>query len=192
MGIRFYCPNGHKLNVKSFLAGKRGICPKCGVKLVIPEASAPDLAEATNKSPTGHKFLSDDANKDTAPAKTVAKSQSEDDAHWYLCPPSGGQYGPVNTETMDEWIEDGRVTSDSLVWRNGWADWKSAGQVFPSLPKPKAAKVEAAASTETPVLLESSTATKTRKRKAERTTMTAVVLLILAAILLSGALYLAL
>lgn len=36
MGIRFFCPNGHKLNVKSFLAGKRGICPYCGVVVQIP------------------------------------------------------------------------------------------------------------------------------------------------------------
>jgi hypothetical protein len=36
MGIRFNCPNGHKLNVKEFLAGKRGVCPQCGAKFVIP------------------------------------------------------------------------------------------------------------------------------------------------------------
>src|SRR5690242_5404082 len=36
MGIKFYCPNGHKLNVKTFLAGKKAICPKCGVKVVVP------------------------------------------------------------------------------------------------------------------------------------------------------------
>ena len=24
MGIRFFCPNGHKLNVKEFQAGRRG------------------------------------------------------------------------------------------------------------------------------------------------------------------------
>ncbi len=39
MGIRFYCPNGHKLNVKTYLAGKRGICPHCGAKVLIPEKS---------------------------------------------------------------------------------------------------------------------------------------------------------
>ena len=39
MGIRFNCPNGHKLNVKEFLAGKRGVCPQCGAKFVIPVAS---------------------------------------------------------------------------------------------------------------------------------------------------------
>lgn len=37
MGIRFNCPNGHKLNVKEFLAGKRGVCPQCGAKFIIPE-----------------------------------------------------------------------------------------------------------------------------------------------------------
>lgn len=36
MGIRFLCPNGHKLNVKSFLAGKRAICPDCGARVLVP------------------------------------------------------------------------------------------------------------------------------------------------------------
>ena len=36
MGIKFLCPNGHKMNVKAFLAGKRGKCPKCGASVRIP------------------------------------------------------------------------------------------------------------------------------------------------------------
>ena len=39
MGIKFRCPNGHKLNVKSFLAGKKGVCPKCGTSMRIPSES---------------------------------------------------------------------------------------------------------------------------------------------------------
>lgn len=39
MGIRFYCPNGHRLNVKEFQAGQKGICPFCGAKMQIPLAS---------------------------------------------------------------------------------------------------------------------------------------------------------
>jgi len=39
MGIRFYCPNGHKLNVKEFQAGRRGICPYCGARTEIPTRS---------------------------------------------------------------------------------------------------------------------------------------------------------
>ncbi len=54
MGIRFTCPNGHKLNVKGFLAGKRGVCPHCGAKVRIPssEALAED-SETTAPPPTG-------------------------------------------------------------------------------------------------------------------------------------------
>lgn len=39
MGIRFYCPNGHKLHVKEFQAGRRGVCPYCGVDVDIPLTS---------------------------------------------------------------------------------------------------------------------------------------------------------
>lgn len=46
MGIRFYCPNGHKLNVKTFQAGRRGICPYCGVSVQIPlESTRPSSKE---------------------------------------------------------------------------------------------------------------------------------------------------
>jgi hypothetical protein len=46
MGIRFNCPNGHKLNVKEFLAGKRGVCPQCGAKFIIPTPAEGVPAEA--------------------------------------------------------------------------------------------------------------------------------------------------
>jgi len=47
MGIRFFCPNGHKLNVKEQQAGQRGKCPKCGVKLLIPlESTRPSSKES--------------------------------------------------------------------------------------------------------------------------------------------------
>ena len=39
MGIRFLCPNGHKLNVKAYLAGERGICPQCDAKFLVPSES---------------------------------------------------------------------------------------------------------------------------------------------------------
>ncbi len=66
MGIRFYCPNGHKLNVKEFQAGRKGICPFCGAKIQIPtESTRPSTREeaargggraSTGPSPT----ISDD------------------------------------------------------------------------------------------------------------------------------------
>jgi hypothetical protein len=47
MGIKFHCPNGHKMNVKTFLAGKKGTCPKCGVTVQVPMASEGEAAPAT-------------------------------------------------------------------------------------------------------------------------------------------------
>lgn len=58
MGIRFSCPNGHKLHVKEFLAGKRGVCPSCGAKFVIPSptesqsATTPAVPSADVPDPT--------------------------------------------------------------------------------------------------------------------------------------------
>jgi hypothetical protein len=34
---------------------------------------------------------------------------------------------------MRRWLAEGRVSADSLVWREGWADWSIAGPVFPML-----------------------------------------------------------
>ncbi|MDR1491549.1 MAG: DUF4339 domain-containing protein [Planctomycetaceae bacterium] len=53
MGIRFYCPNGHKLNVKSHLAGRRGICPYCGTRLLIPLKSTRPSTKEENEMKHG-------------------------------------------------------------------------------------------------------------------------------------------
>ena len=44
MGIKFHCPQGHKLNVKAFLAGKKAVCPKCGERVLVPTESEPSTA----------------------------------------------------------------------------------------------------------------------------------------------------
>lgn len=54
-------------------------------------------------------------------------------AVWYVRPPSGGQFGPATAEIMRTWISEGRVGPDCLVWREGWRDWKEAGDVFGQL-----------------------------------------------------------
>jgi hypothetical protein len=38
MGIVCRCPNGHRVKVKDYQAGKRGLCPTCGAKFSIPAA----------------------------------------------------------------------------------------------------------------------------------------------------------
>jgi hypothetical protein len=201
MGIRFYCPLGHKLNVKEFQAGRRGICPFCGEKILIPtqssrpssheerlarRAGAMALATAVSSSistvppPADHPdsyplapvaetlepapvqdpdipgnvaVVADHAENAAAngapgsessnapPAAgvfTEEPAQTPDALNaanviWYVRPPTGGQFGPATTEILRNWLAEGRISTDTLVWREGWRDWLEAGGVFPQL-----------------------------------------------------------
>ena len=152
MGIRFYCPNGHKLNVKDFQAGHTGICPHCGAKMRIP-------VESTRRSSQSSKPGSKNAASETgaaapaarnipvamsrtvaaAPASAAVQAGLSDplaeagDVVWYVRPTSGGQFGPAKADVMRAWFAEGRVGTDTLVWREGWRDWQEAGGVFPAV-----------------------------------------------------------
>jgi len=76
-----------------------------------------------------------------APADPIAEAPM---AIWYVRPPSGGQFGPARGDVMRKWIAEGRVSGDSLVWREGWADWQNAGRLFPHLQSANAPAVPAA------------------------------------------------
>ncbi len=47
---------------------------------------------------------------------------------WYVRPTSGGQYGPATSEAFMQWLIEGRVSRDALVWRDDWPEWQVAGQ----------------------------------------------------------------
>jgi hypothetical protein len=126
MGIRFLCPNGHKLNVKSFLAGKRGICPDCDAKFIVPMESGGRVKAIIEP--------------DTPPPLTTTTATSLADVGsglatdvWHVRTASGAQHGPATTSLMKSWIADGKVDRDSWVWRTGWLDWQRASDVFPEL-----------------------------------------------------------
>jgi len=61
MGIRFFCPNGHRLNVKEYLAGRTGFCPDCGERVMIPLESDP---AAKRKRKSGDGAAEQSADKD--------------------------------------------------------------------------------------------------------------------------------
>lgn len=130
MGIRFLCPNGHKLNVKAELAGRRGSCPECGAKLVIPAASAPPKASPIQPPPA---------------AAEQRSAELPAPAAWHLRTAGGEQHGPVSELQFRAWIAAGRVAGDSLVWRESWPEWRSARDVAELLPTPLVAKPIAAA-----------------------------------------------
>lgn len=193
MGIRCSCPNGHKLHLKSFLAGKKGICPECDARFRIPSGTAPSEPTRTtsvvgksvmNGTASAVAVLADpsdvesqievDVGPDVGPVvkkfgkgnekpSTSLKSRSAPvgsngnvarpsatasvepdpisnapDAVWYVRPPSGGQFGPARGEVMRKWLSEGRVSSDSYIWREGWPDWQLAGSLFSKLPAAEA------------------------------------------------------
>ncbi|MDO4549882.1 MAG: DUF4339 domain-containing protein [Planctomycetia bacterium] len=216
MGIRFYCPNGHKLNVKSFLAGQRGICPKCGAKMDIPfqstrEKGSKDLPIAaeweerarreglypfnnttiTSAGKDGNINLNDIHTETSSPQNTAQNDPASwnifpsdggnpapsanisdapffgnpmdqkssastppfpnpfspklpdpfadaPDAIWYVRISSGDQFGPVKAPIIRQWLTEQRIAADTLLWREGWSEWKTGDKVFDSLALPPA------------------------------------------------------
>lgn len=58
---------------------------------------------------------------------------SAPNAAWYVRPPSGGQYGPADQQLLQLWILENRVTSDSLLWREGQPQWVPSATLLPEL-----------------------------------------------------------
>lgn len=149
MGIRFLCPICEKkIHVKDHLAGLRGFCPKCGARVNIPLESTrpsrkdrkerparngPTLAEGGEQSiskvlPRVGKLLSKST---TPPADPLADAPQ---MQWYVVPPTGTEpFGPADGPTMRQWIGEGRVAVNSLVWRQDWPEWKKAGVIWSQL-----------------------------------------------------------
>lgn len=128
MGIRFYCPNGHKLNVKAFLAGKRGICPDCDAKFLVPMESGGTVAAIDDAVPTIMP-LEEDLELDLEPASPVGLTTEL----WHVRTSSGEQKGPATMSLVKTRIADGTIGRDTWVWKTGWLDWQRASDVFPEL-----------------------------------------------------------
>lgn len=47
---------------------------------------------------------------------------------WYYAA-NGAQQGPVSLDQLNEWVRNGQFPADTLVWRDGMAQWLPANQV---------------------------------------------------------------
>lgn len=188
MGIRFKCPNGHKINVKAFLAGKKARCPDCGERVVVPfESETAESLGATVAALAEDKLLAENAPALTTAAPVAAHAAVPAPARdakpaapitaapvaavltpvtpaapfapppparpdpiaeaplavWYVRPRAGGQFGPAPGDIFRQWITEKRVAADSLVWRDGWPEWRLASESLPQFssrpPAPAAA-----------------------------------------------------
>lgn len=88
--------------------------------------------------------LSDVVSSPNADGKVRAKKLSEttsvpsvlaDDgsAQWFVRPPSGGQFGPADSNLLMTWIGEARVTPESFLWREGMGQWQIARELVPEL-----------------------------------------------------------
>ena len=163
MGIRFFCPNGHKLNVKEHLAGKAGFCPECGARLIIPYQSTRRSSRELNQEKSGIEspsvtppfsltpssfFLEEMQQKNaieesplsvstdtTEPTESTISNPIllDQTVVWYIQVPNGPQYGPATGQVVNNWIQERRISPTMLIWREGWNNWLEAKNVFPEL-----------------------------------------------------------
>jgi hypothetical protein len=131
MGIKFVCPNGHRLHVKADLAGKTGICPECQARVVIPALPQPDTAGSPSVPPPLAA-----AAVPPAPAAVEAATSASDAkvaAIWYARSAAGESRGPATAAQVQQWFAEGLLDEASWIWRSGWADWKAGREVGSSL-----------------------------------------------------------
>jgi len=168
MGIRFECPNGHRLNVKAFLAGKRGICPDCDARFLVPMESGgrAQVIEETAESAVAEAEAPPPFSAPPIVVPPISAADPAEKEAWYIRPTAGAeQYGPADAETMRGWAAEGRVSQDSWVWRTGWPDWKRGLEALALLNS----SVEAVAPVATVPLAESAAAIDVATRKKART-----------------------
>jgi len=120
MGIRFICPScDSKLNVKSYLAGKRGICPNCDARIRIP------LESNVEDQPA---LLAGDRNRTV---KSIAACLAEKpQVKWYVRPADGGEFGPASGEMIQVWANEKRIDHRTNLRRDDWLNWQSAASIF--------------------------------------------------------------
>ena len=135
MGIRFTCPNGHHLNVKSFLAGKRGICPECNVRFIVPQDSGGVAAMAGEAAADASaSIVIAQPPTEPSPAEPPPPTEPALPQTWYVRLANGQQFGPADEQAFQSWVAEGRVAADSWVWCTGWPDWKRGSEVVDTSP----------------------------------------------------------
>ena len=133
MGIRFICPScDKKLNVKSYLGGKRGICPKCDARIRIPIQS-----EVRESDSTLAKLAGD---KPRVPMSVEQCIAERPDLKWYVRPAEGGEFGPASGEILHSWITERRIDHRTQVRRHDWIQWQTASTIFSEFKKEGPAK----------------------------------------------------
>ena len=92
-------------------------------------SAADDAPPSPPPLPPGMDSEAEEAAPETAQKDVFSENPA---AKWYVRPSSGGQFGPAESDVMKNWLKEGRVGKDSLVWCEGWDDWQNAAEIFES------------------------------------------------------------
>lgn len=150
MGIRFLCTAcGKKINVKDFLAGKRGLCPRCGAGVDIPLVSqlppskkrlSHDKAGKSRSTPT--RAAADVVEGAAADRRglrvgrllgmselpTVDPLAESPQRRWIVS--RWNEAEPLDAATVRNMLTSGNISADAIVRREDWSDGLPAGVVF--------------------------------------------------------------
>ena len=60
---------------------------------------------------------------------------------WYYADANENQLGPVNEDQMKALVNEGKISSKTMIWQDGMEEWATAGNttlksLFPSVPTP--------------------------------------------------------
>ena len=57
-------------------------------------------------------------------------SSMPDGPRWFVRPPDGAQYGPIDQTTLESWVDQGRVKIGTHLWRDDQLQWRAAEDLF--------------------------------------------------------------
>ncbi|TWT47279.1 DUF4339 domain-containing protein [Botrimarina hoheduenensis] len=78
----------------------------------------------------------DSARRGTPPDRPPILPDRPAAIEWRAASPAGEQFGPTVPVLFAQWIREGRIGPDWLVWRSDWPDWRTAAEAGPDLPAP--------------------------------------------------------
>ena len=130
--MKLDCPEcSQRLQLPDGKDGQQGRCPKCGAIFRISESATPDdfkhEYEEVNYTPSPPSFSE-------SPSVSASPSESlHDSAMWQLQIADGRVFGPVDRETLDQWVREGRVGQDSKLKQSHDREWQPAQTFYPYL-----------------------------------------------------------
>lgn len=97
-------------------------CPNCQGRFEVPDRAL------------GKRFKCPECQHVSSVAEVSGTRRQQESAEsWWAKTDDGQQYGPMPRGQLDEWVDEGRVTADWQVLRDGGDQWQWANDVYPQL-----------------------------------------------------------